>query len=137
MAKPEITARAMLGDNAGTRQRFDLIGAEPVTKRGVFVAARNSSVIALRQAPVASPWNVARPVGHAIEPGPDRRITAEFEIGLVSDVGIGIERDVGDREVVRDEIAVAHEVCFHHAERAIAIFRPVLERVALQFAARP
>jgi hypothetical protein len=39
MAKPENEPFGQWRlDNAGTRQRFDPIGAEPVTNRGVFVA---------------------------------------------------------------------------------------------------
>src|SRR5262249_28452899 len=43
--------------------------------------------------------------------------------------------DVGDREMVRHEIAVAQQVRLHYAERAVPIFSPVLERMTLQFAA--
>ena len=49
-------------------------------------------------------------------------------------MGVGVERDVGDGEVIGGEKPVAGEVHLHDAERAIAVFHPVLERVLLQFA---
>ena len=50
-------------------------------------------------------------------------------------MGVGVKRDVGDREMIRYENTDAGEVRFHHAERAITVFHPVFERMALQFTA--
>ena len=50
------------------------------------------------------------------------------------DVGVGIERDVGDRIVAGGEEVMAREMLLHDAERLIALLHPVLERVRLQFA---
>ena len=48
---------------------------------------------------------------------------------------VGVKRDVGDREMIRDEKAVPCQVCLHHAECAITVFHPVLKRMALQLTA--
>ena len=50
-------------------------------------------------------------------------------------MGIGIEREIGDRVAIGRKIAVMLEVLFHHAERSIAFLHPVFERVLLQVAA--
>src|SRR5215212_5779593 len=40
---------------------------------------------------------------HPLEPGTDGREAIEIEVSFVGDVGVSIERDIGDRVVIRDE----------------------------------
>ena len=52
-------------------------------------------------------------------------------------MGIAIERDVGDGELVCGEVVVDLEVIFHHLQRRIAALHPVLQRMRLQGATAP
>ena len=52
----------------------------------------------------------------------------------VRHVGVGVERDVGDGVAVGGEEIVLGEMLLHHAERAVALLHPVLQRVLLQLA---
>src|SRR5947199_1013610 len=56
----------------------------------------------------------------APEPGEDRGKAPQLEAALVSDVGVGVEGDVGDRVAVADEELPALEVALHDAERRVA-----------------
>src|SRR6266568_864931 len=70
----------------------------------------------------------------ALEPAPDRWKHRKIIVAKVRDVRIGIERDVGDRIAIRDDVAMLLEMALHHAERAIALLPPILERMLLQLA---
>ena len=59
---------------------------------------------------------------------------SQIEIAFVREVGVAVERDVGDRVVAGGEEVVRREMLLHHAEGLIALLHPVLERVHLQFA---
>ena len=51
---------------------------------------------------------------YAIEPGADFRKGGEVVIAFVREMGICIKRDVGDRIVIGDEVAMMREVMLHH-----------------------
>src|SRR3984885_2188941 len=71
----------------------------------------------------------------ASQPGPNRREGREVVVALIGDMGVAVERDIGDRELAGGEIVVGLEVIFHHLKRGIATFHPVFQRVGLQIAA--
>src|SRR5665647_102520 len=125
--------------NARTWLWFGPIAAVPEMNRGVFVTEVKEGLRGLLRRhqlfrlPVHR--HVARFRSDAVEPGADRRIAAEVEVALMGDVGVGVERYVGDGEPAVDEKVVLGEVHVHHAERAIAVFHPILECMALQVAA--
>src|SRR5215510_12925662 len=77
------------------------------------------------------PWLVR----DAREPSSNRRKPAEIKIRLVGDMSVSVQRDIGDREMVCDEKPMPSQMAFHDTECAIAVFHPVFERMALQFAA--
>src|SRR5947209_19972710 len=72
---------------------------------------------------------------HTLEPAPDRWKHRKIIVAKVRDMRICIERDVGDRIAIRDDVAMLLEVALHYAERAIALLHPILERMLLQLAA--
>src|SRR4249920_1345780 len=47
--------------------------------------------------------DITRLFGDSRKPSPDRGKAAEVEVALVGDMGVGVKRDVGDREMIRDE----------------------------------
>ena len=69
------------------------------------------------------------------EPVAHRRKSREVVIALVRQVGVGVERDVGDGIAVGGEEAPRRQMLLHHPQRAVAFFHPVFQRVALQIAA--
>jgi hypothetical protein len=69
----------------------------------------------------------------AIEPGADCRKRRQVVIAFRGNMGIGVERDVGDRVMASDKEIVHRKVLLHYAECAIAFLHPVFERVLLQF----
>ncbi len=69
-----------------------------------------------------------------LQPCPDRREGRQVEVAAVGDVGVAVERDVGDGELLGGEVGVPLEVIFHHLQRSVAALHPVLQRVRLQVA---
>ena len=69
------------------------------------------------------------------EPVAQRRKTRKVVIALMRQVGVGVERDVGDGIAVGGEEAPRRQMLLHHPERAVALFHPIFQRVLLQFAA--
>ena len=59
-----------------------------------------------------------------------KRLQVEF--ALLGEVRIGIDRNVGDREVLAREIAMIGDMPVEDVERARAFFHPVVEGMALQ-----
>src|SRR5256885_1835189 len=74
-------------------------------------------------------------LGHPLEPPADRGEHRQVVIAKVREVRIGIERNVGDRIAIRNDVAMLLKMAVHHAESAITFLHPILERVLLQFAA--
>src|SRR6516225_8059024 len=72
-----------------------------------------------------------------LEPGANCRERAEVVVALMRDVGVRIERDVGDGVMICCEEVVHGKMLLHHAERAMAFFHPILEGVLLQLASAP
>src|SRR5579871_3520717 len=50
------------------------------------------------------------------EPGADRWKGRQVIVALVGDMGVAVQRYVGDRELTGSEIVVHSEVIFHHLE---------------------
>src|SRR5690349_4439194 len=73
----------------------------------------------------------------ALEPVSDRREHRQIIVAKMRDVRIRVERDVGDRIAIRNDVAMLLEMALHYAERAITFLHPILERVLLQFAPAP
>src|SRR5215475_5336139 len=71
----------------------------------------------------------ARSLFDALEPGADRREGRELEIAEFSDMGVAVEGDVGDSELVRGEKIMRLEMIFHHLQRRIAAFHPIFQRM--------
>src|SRR5262245_2021432 len=63
---------------------------------------------------------VARVVGDTRHPGVDLRKVVEIEAAFARDMRVGIERDVGEAVLVRDEILMAGEMLLHDAECRVA-----------------
>ena len=61
----------------------------------------------------------------------------EVEVAAVGDMGVAIQRDVGDGELAGGEVLMGLEMVLHHLQRRIAALHPVLQRVGLQLAAAP
>src|SRR5271170_503188 len=58
--------------------------------------------------------------GDPLEPGADRRVGLELEAALLSDVRVRVQRDVGDRVALGDEVAAATQPLLHPRERLVA-----------------
>src|SRR5262245_56245815 len=54
------------------------------------------------------------------DPAPDRTVAAEVEAALMSDAGIGQQRNVGERDGVAGKAAACGEMLLHAVERRIA-----------------
>ena len=72
---------------------------------------------------------MARLLRDARQPGDDRGEALEVESGLVRDVGVRVERDVGDRVALGDQEAPALEVALERRKRRIAAAALRLELV--------
>src|SRR6516225_8576736 len=73
-------------------------------------------------------------LGDALEPGADRGKSGEVEVAFIGDVGVAVERDVGDGVAFGGEEAVGREMLLHHPERPVAVLHPFLDRMHLQLA---
>src|SRR6186997_975247 len=137
MVEPEMTR----SDNGALITPEPGIGSTPLGQSRSRSAAFSRQWIAisglLRGSKLRLPGHgdITRLFGDSRKPSPDRGKAAEVEVALIGDMGVGVKRDVGDREMICDEKAMPCQVRLHHAERAITVFHPVLERMALQFAA--
>jgi hypothetical protein len=76
--------------------------------------------------------DVAGLVGNPLEPGPDSVKSGEVEVAFIGDMGVAIERDVGDGVAVRGEKTLGREMFLYHPQGPIAILHPVLDRMDLQ-----
>src|SRR5215211_7314741 len=65
-------------------------------------------------------WHVSRLGPHELHPGADGWEAGEVEAPFAGDVGVGVERDVGDRVAVCDEEVVLAQVFLHHLEGCVA-----------------
>ncbi len=71
---------------------------------------------------------VARLVPNPLDPGGNGGEAAKAEAPFVSDVGVGVEGDVGDGVAVSDEEFTLSEVPIHHPEDGVAQFPLGLQR---------
>src|SRR6516164_7525924 len=104
----------------------------------LFARAAPALARSLRRYDVLGPpihRDIARLRRHALEPGTDLRKGREVVIARMREVGVGIERDVGDAVTIAHKIAMVLEMIVHHGERAVTFLHPILERVLLQLAA--
>src|SRR5450755_2305720 len=66
------------------------------------------------------------------QPCPDRRETGEIEAAFRGDMGIAIERDVGDGIAIQDRKFSVGETVLHHPQRAISAFCLAVRQRALR-----
>ena len=57
---------------------------------------------------------------YALEPGLDRGVSGQIEAAFVGDVGVRVERDVGDRVAPADEPFARLQMRVHYGERVVA-----------------
>jgi hypothetical protein len=87
-------------------------------------------ILELRRPPIHRDETWAR--FDPLQPGPYRRELPKVKVAAVGEMGIAVERDVGDCELAGREILMGLEVIFHHLQRAVAAFQPVIQRMRLQ-----
>src|SRR5206468_12611886 len=87
---------------------------------GDFHLGRYRNVRAWLTRVASQAGHVPRLARHAREPGADVPVAAEVEVALVGGVGVGVERDVGDRVTLRDAEAPVGEVALHPVARPAA-----------------
>src|SRR5262249_38683546 len=95
---------------------------------------RPASLRNLPRRPIPVPADMARPRGDAPEPGAHPPGAGEGDAAFLGDMGIRIERDVGDGVAVGGEELVRVEVPFHDAQCLVALLHPLLEGMHLQVA---
>ena len=61
----------------------------------------------------------------------------QIKVAAVGDMGVAVQRNIGDRQLPRSERGAGLEMIFHHLKRGIATLHPVVERVRSAGRGRP